>query len=273
MIKKREKNPKKQYKIYQRKSSNSTTSLDRATKILTCLVNEIDTANEISSFLEYSTSTVHRLLQSLKRLKWVVQDEFNHKFYLGPMITQLASDRIAAHKYLIMHARREMLRLSEFTEETVNLNVMVQMHYMLLHEISSLHDVKISEASKKLGQQFNGATAKVLFSQLEPEEMKVALKQIKIQRATENTVTDKKLLMKQIEEIWRQGYCVSIGERIPGAMCISVPIRYNYPACLSVVGPENRLRPKASEVIEELKTSVSRISSDINAVFSQKEGI
>lgn len=267
---KRENFPDKQkYSTHQGKSTNSSTSLDRATEILACIGNEINTITDIAGYLRYSTSTVHRLLQTLRRLNWVVLDDNNHKFYLGPMLTQLSSDRIAAHKYLIMHALREMVRLADITEETINLGVMVQMHFTLLHEISSSHNLRITAESKRLGQQYNGATAKVLISQLGREEMRTALKQLKLEQVTENTVTDKGILAKQLEEVKRQGYCLSRGERIPGAVCISVPIKqYICPACLSVVGPESRLGPKEGNVIKELKASAGRVSSDIATAFN-----
>ena len=257
------------FNTHQVKSASSSTSLDRATGILISLGNGINTVTDIARHLRYSTATVHRLLQTLKRLKWVIQDDHNHKYYLGPMITQLFSNRVGAHKYVIMHALQEMERLADFTEETISLTVMVQMHCTLLHEIISPHNLAISESIKKSGPPFNGAMGKVLLSQLEPEELKVTLKQIKVGRDTENTVIDKKLLMKQIEDIWRQGYCLTCFERIPGVVCISVPInRYFCPACLSVVGPESRLRPKAEKVIIELKASSRRISGDIATAFS-----
>jgi len=36
---------------------------------------------------------------------------------------------------------------------------------------------------------------------------------------------------------------------------------------LSVVGPESRLQPRAEEVIEEIKASSGRISSNIAGIF------
>ena len=81
---------------------------------------------------------------------------------------------------------------------------------------------------------------------------------------TGNNVTDRKVLIAQLKVIKRQGYAVSYGERIAGAMCISAPIKhYSYPVALSVLGPENRLKPRAAEIKEELVTSAARITNSI----------
>jgi IclR family KDG regulon transcriptional repressor len=269
----REKNPNiRKYTTDSSKSSTVSTSLHRATNILSCLSNGINTISDIASYCKYSISTVHRLLQTLKELNWVVQDNNNRMYYLGPLITQLASNHNAAHKYLIMHSLREMMRLSDVTEETVNLGIMIQLHYVLLYDIPSQHDLRIIEESKRLGPLYIGATAKALLSLLGDEELRTSLKHIKFDYVTENTETDKKVLLAQIMEVRQQGYCVTYGERIPGAVCISAPIRnYICPAALSIVGPENRLKLRVNGVISELKGSAERISADIIKANMEKE--
>jgi IclR family transcriptional regulator, KDG regulon repressor len=245
-------------------SAVGTTQLRRATEILSCLSLDINTVTDIAVYCLYNVSTVHRVLQTLKGLNWVIQDDNNHKYYLGPMVTQLAANRIASHKYLIMHSIREMERLAKVTEESVNLGVMVQMHYTLLYEISSLHNLRITEESKRLIQLFTGATAKVLFSQLNDDELVEALTRLKFDAITEYTIVDKKLLLKQIKEIRQKGYCITRGERIPGAVCIAAPIpQYMYPVSLGIVGPEERLKNRADDIVKELLASVNRISQNI----------
>jgi DNA-binding IclR family transcriptional regulator len=271
----REKNSnRRKYITNSSKSATVSTSLHRATDILSCLSNGINTITDIAGYCKYSTSTVHRLLQTLKELEWVVQSENNHEYYLGPLVARLSSNQIAAHRYLIMQALREMIHLASSTEETVNLGVMFQLHFTLLHEIPSKHDLRITEESKRLGPLYIGATAKVLLAQLDDIELKTTLRHLNFTRVTDKTVTDKELLIAQLQECRRQGYCVTYGERIPGAICISAPIKnYICPASLSIVGPENRLGPRINEVAEELIASVKRISSDIAESFKEKEVI
>jgi len=251
------------------RTSNVSTLLHRSTNILTCLSNDINTITDIAGYCKYSTSTVHRLLQSLKELNWIIQDGGRHKYYLGPLVLQLASNRIAAHKYLIIHALGEMERLADITEETINLAIMLNLNYNIIHAIPSKHDLRIIEENKRIGPIYTGATAKVMLSQLSDEELQITLRYIKFERFTENTVTDKAVLLEQVKEIRRKGYCVTYGERINGALCISAPVKnYLCPASLSIVGPENRLKARVKEVVEELKSSAGSISLDIAEALS-----
>jgi chromosome segregation protein len=100
------------------------------------------------------------------------------------------------------------------------------------------------------------------------KKLQTLLSIINIIAVTERTVTDKKLLLAQIMDVRKTGYSVSHSERIPGTICISVPVyTYSLPVALSVVGPDIRLQPRVREVIQELKASSIRISKNITDIF------
>jgi DNA-binding IclR family transcriptional regulator len=246
----------------------TTGSIPHATSILICLSNDIHALTEIARQCNLGKSTVHRVLKLLEQSQFVVQDSINRRYYLGPLITQLASNPITTHEYLIMYANEEMKHLSQISEETVALDIMIGIQHFPLHEVTSKHDLKVTQESRMSGPLQAGASVKVLLSQFNDKQLKIALDSMNITRSTERSVTNKELLMAQIKEIRQQGYAVSYGERIPGALCISAPIKnYILPVSLSVVGPENRLQPRAKEAIEEIKASSGRISSNIAGIF------
>jgi len=249
----------------QQDKSYTNTSLVRATNILLCLSNGTNTNTEISRYCKYSTSTVHRLLNVMKELRWVVQDRMNHKYYLGPVANELIANQGNAHRFLLAHALQEMGRLSNLSEETINLSVLVQLRSVLLHAIPSKQELIITEMDSGYGMLFAvGATAKVLLAQLEEKEIREVLRKIDLAELSGKIVTDRDRLMAQLKGIKARGYGISSGERIAGAICISAAINnYSHPAALSILGPESRLRPRLEEIKDELLTSVRRISHNI----------
>jgi IclR family acetate operon transcriptional repressor len=269
-----EKNPNRREKhIFTGRSTADSTSLRRATNILNCLSNDVNTITDVAAYLGYSTSTVHRLLQNLNALGWVVQEENNHKYYIGPMITHLSSNQIASHKYLIMHAIHEMNHLSEITGETITIVTMVQLRHVLLHEIPSTYSLKITQESKMTSPSYAGAVAKMLLAQLGDKELNATLKHIKNDQIDVKTEINPELMMSQLKAISGQGYCVTCGERTPGSLCISAAIKnYFCPTTLNILGLENRLRPNLNQYIKELQASTSRISKDIADAFDNKGG-
>ena len=243
-------------------------SISRAASILFCLSDGVSTLTDIASYCKLSKSTVHRLLKALEQSNLATQDPINHKYYVGPLLTGLVLSPQITHGYLIMCAVEEMKHLSDIVEDTVTLDAMIAVKPMPLYEIPSKHDLRVIEDSGRAGPMFAGARAKVMLSQLSDDELKIALKNINIIPVTKDTVTDKDLLMAQMDDIRRQGYAITYGERIAGAVCLSAPIKdYICPVALSVIGPESRLRQKANSIIKELKASAGRISDSVVEVF------
>jgi DNA-binding IclR family transcriptional regulator len=249
-------------------------SISRAASILICLDNGFNTITDIASCCKLSKSTVHRLLKALEETYIVSQDPINHHYYLGPLVTRLSTKQQNTHEYLIISSVEEMKYLADIAEETVTLAVMNGIQYAHLHEILSKHDLRVTEEGRRVRPFFAGATTKVLLSQLNDEELKIAIRNIRITPVTRNTVTDKDILMTQVKKVRRQGYAISKGEAIEGALAISAPIRdYVIPAALSIVGPENRLQPRVASLTEELQASASHISNTMAEIFQAKEAV
>lgn len=243
-------------------------SLERATNILLCLNNGINTNTEIAKRCRYSTSTVHRLLHVLKNLGWVIQDNINHRYYPGSIINQLSANQSSAHRYLLINAVQEMGHLSVISGETINLSVMVQLRSILLHSIPSEQELRVTETDSGYGSLFAvGATGKALLSQLSDDEIREVLYRVDLKKVSKNIVTDRRELITQLYDIRRQGYAISYGERIPGAMCVSAVIKnYTYPVALSVLGLESRIKPRVREITEALLAGAGRISQVIGNI-------
>ena len=110
------------------------------------------------------------------------QDTITHRYYLGPLITRIASDPQTNHHYLINCSMEEITHLWDFSGETVELNIMVGLQYVRLYEIQSKYELKVVAGPDPVGPIYVGATAKVLLSQLDDNELRTALKNIKIRK-------------------------------------------------------------------------------------------
>jgi DNA-binding IclR family transcriptional regulator len=239
-------------------------SVHRAIDILTCLSNGTNTLTEITICSKLTKPTVYRVLQTLEELFMVTQDPVTRRYYLGPLVTKLASNPRTNHYYLITCAMEEIKQLWDVTGENVELNIMVGSQYDRLYEITGKHKLKVYEGEDPVGPVFVGSAAKVLLSQLNDKELKLVMSNISIKQVTEYSVTDKKKLIGQIKETRQKGYAISYGERIAGALCISAPVKsYYWPVALSLVGPESRLAPRAEDAIKKVTASAELITKNV----------
>jgi DNA-binding IclR family transcriptional regulator len=241
-------------------------SITSAALILNSLGEGRNSAAMILEYSRLSKSTVHRLLKALVEAQLVIHDPVKRKYYLGELITKLASSPQISHEYLISCAHEEMEHLLETGGETVNLSIMVGLKCISVHVVPSKKDLRVVEEAREIRSIHAGAAGKVLLSQLTNNELKNVLQRIKLVAITENTVVDKEELLFQLKRIRQQGYHICTGERIIGAMGISTPVKnYTLPVALSIVGPEVRMKPRVKELLDALLTSSSSISREIQS--------
>lgn len=241
-------------------------SLNRATKILMCLSADVHSIKEIAARCDYHPATVHRMLKTLEEADWVRQNPRNRQYYLGPLVSELTTNLVSPHKILVTSALHDLLYLSSVTGETINLGIMMDYRYVLLHEIPSKHGLKFTNSTLPYGNPTLGATGRVLLSQLSDQDIQQSLPSAPPQYDANKEIINNESLMSQIMKIRKTGYCVSQGEVTDGAICISAPIRnYIYPAALSIIGSEDRMSSNIDGISAELVTCTNRISSAIIA--------
>jgi IclR family KDG regulon transcriptional repressor len=251
--------------------SSAIRSVYRAVDILVCLSNGINSLTDITNHTKLTKPTVFRLLKTLEELRMVTQDPITHQYYLGPLINQIASNPETNHHYLITCALGELKQLWEFSGETVELDIMVGLQYRRIYAITSRYELKVESVPDTAGPVFVGAAAKVLLSQLDDVELKTALKHIKIRHVTDHSVINRAELMSQVKAVRDKGYSISFGERIEGAMSISIPVSgYFWPVALAIVGPVARFQPKADKYLKESLASAGRISDNLTEFFQEK---
>jgi IclR family transcriptional regulator, KDG regulon repressor len=242
--------------------------IHRAAKVITCISNGVNTLSEIADFCRLSKSTVHRLLKALEKSSFIMYNAFNRQYLIGTLITDIAARPETYHDYLKICAGKEMEELAAITEETVMMNVMVGLRQVRVMAILSKHDLRVVEGSRQAAYIFGGAGSQVLLAQLKDDELKTALNHLKLEKLTGLTVSNNETLLARIQKIRKQGYAISSGERLPGAIGVAAPVRnYVLPLALLIIGPECRMKDKTTNIVDLLLTIADRISFNLIDIF------
>lgn len=247
---------------------NHTTykSISRAANILTCLSDGKNSVTEIAQQCELSKPTVSRLLQALEKSNLAIRNPIHRKYFLGSLLNRLVANPKTTHLNLITLSIEEMNQLSKMCGETVILGIFVGIQNIRLHIIPSIHNIRVYDDDNfdLASQNLEGAAIKVSLSQLKPGELASVMDYIQSFSMIRNSDFDKKQFYLQLNQIREQGYATSRGEKLAGALAISVPIKgYHYPAALSVVGIESRFQARMTELVPEIIASSNRISKKL----------
>lgn len=252
---------------------NTVKSVLRATNILICLSKDINTVTGIANYCKLSKTTAQRLLRTLTEVHLATQDNYTRRYYMGHLINQLASNQQSANQSLILGSLEDMEHLFKIFNETVTLCILVGLQQITLHDIASNYELKVMEKDSVKIISFWGATSRALLSQLQDTDLHLIMKYINLSRQIEVTITNKQKLITLVKQARKNGYSISVNEIVNGAMGISVPIKgYIYPAALTILGPTNRLKPKADLMIEKLKSSANHISNKFSETVTKRRG-
>jgi len=239
-------------------------SIDRAALILACISKGTTTVSDIAAQCRLGKSTVHRLLNALREAGLVMQDPVNRDYLFGDLLSQLVTNPRMTHEYLVRAAEPEMRFLGEYTQEAVSLGIKSGIKSVSLQNIPSTHALRVVDEVKFQGELYAGAMGRVLLSQLGNAEVQRLGQFFRVELQETSGRFSEARFLEDIERVREQGYAVSGGERVPGAMCITVPVKYYHvPAILSILGPESRLTPRTREYLDLLLAGANRIGQRI----------
>jgi IclR family acetate operon transcriptional repressor len=235
-------------------------SIDRAALILQCIADGVTTVSDIAARCRLGKSTVHRLLNALLDAGLVMRDPVNRDYLFGDLLSQLVTNPRTTHEYLVRAAEPEMRLLGEYTKEAVSLGIKSGVNSISLRSIPSTHALRVVDEAKFQGELYAGAMGRMLLSQLGSAELQRIGQFFRVELAEANGDFNEARFLEDIEHVRGQGYAVSGGERVAGAMCITVRVwHYHAPVVLSILGPESRLTPRTREYLDLLLAAANRI--------------
>lgn len=232
--------------------SSTTRSVERTLDVLECFISEEKelSLTEISERIGLSLSTVHRLVNTLTNRQYLIRNESNKKYFLGPKVMQLGSSALSIiQNDLRSIAYPYLYRLYERFHESVGLYVIEGDHRLCIDRIQSTQVLRNVVSIGQMIPLSLGGVGNVMLAYM-PLEM--------VKSIIPNYSSD---MEKKLEKIRQDKYYISYGERIPGIVAIAVPILNslgNFVCSLNISGPEIRFSKDSMEEKVSFVTDVGR---------------
>jgi len=240
-------------------------ALDRALDVLEALAAEREPLRlvELSSRLGLHKSTVHRLLSTLGRRRYVEREAATGRYRLGLKVFELGS-WFFNRMELRQEARPFLQALVDQTLETVHLGILDEGQVIYIEKVESPQTVRMYSELGKRAPAHCTAMGKVLLAYLSADELDHIITQRGLTRFTSNTITDREQLKDHLGRVAAQGFAVDDTEHEEAIRCVAAPVR-NYRgevvAALSVSAPAVRLtRERIGQVAELARATALRIS-------------
>lgn len=204
---------------------------------------------ELAREMGHGKSGIYKILLTLVEEGFVVKNDNNKKYSLGPAVFRLG--HVYSEQKRIWNVAEPIMRgISEITKETVSIGILEGNDAILAYKIESPHAIRLY---RKVGRKYPlnaGAIGKLLAAYNDPKKIEQLLLSSELKRRTPNTIVDPQILKEEYQRIRDRGYAISDEENTLGAFGISAPIWNKYDeviACLCLAGPKEHFKGKKIE--------------------------
>lgn len=231
--------------------------LARGIEILTLMVDsgkQYYGVRELGSRLGVSASTAHRLLADLEELGMVARTS-EGSYRLGMEFLRLAWT--ANTRFPLREAADDILReLTGRSGESSFFAVYNEQRRQLMFAVSveSSHPLRYTVPQGVWLPLHAGASGLAILAFL-PREAQDEIAQGKLDPLTDRTVVDGERLVERLAQIRRDGYAISHGERIDGAIALAAPVLGPANAVIGDIGitiPESRFNATTTSELAAL---------------------
>ncbi len=215
-------------------------SLERGLAILGCFTPKRPVLGiaDIADDLGMSRSTTHRYVITLVALGYLEQGA-SRKYRLGLRVTDLGMSALNSTG-LREHAHPYLEELRQRTSYTTSLGVLDGTDVLFVDRVRSFRrGVDETGLDLHTGSRLPAyctAMGKLLLASLPESEQRDLIAEMKLAKRGPNTITGKKALLDELEEIQSAGFAVDDQELAPEVYAIAVPVRNEARDVVAAVG-------------------------------------
>jgi len=224
--------------------SESIRAVDRALDILLCFTKQSPhlSLTQIAEQVRMNKSTVHRLLGTLEKRRFVQRDPETGLYHLGIRLLQVAYLSLE-HNDLRQHAAPFLRSLCEQHRETITLSVLDDADVVFLDVVESPQRVKLAASTGQRLPAFATAAGKAMLAYL-PEPTVRKILERGMQPFTFRTIQSVEVFLDALAQIREQGFAMAEQEYEDGIDAVAAPIldSNSLPVgAIAVTGPAYRL--------------------------------
>jgi IclR family KDG regulon transcriptional repressor len=244
-------------------------SLDRALNILDILADRDGAVGltELANEMGLDSSTVYRLVATLRAHGYAQQDETDKRYALGPKAIELGQKALA--KFTLRSRGAPFVReLASKTGETAHLVTIVGGQAVYVDKRIGSGPLTISAQIGGLALPYCTATGKAIAAHLTEAELDRLLSETELRRLTERTIVDPEVLREHLRTVRAQGYAVDNEEYHPGIRCVGAPIFDHRGFVVGALG----ISASVATLVEEKMERCTAVLLDVAGRLSESMG-
>lgn len=242
-------------------------SIKRASDILALFIDEKKPLGitDFSRKLGLPKTTIASIAATLLGIGYLEKDPFTGKYRLGPQIFQLGM-KFATNTDLVTIARVWMERLCFQFMEPVNMGMLVGDKAMIVMRIEPENRYMVFPQAGSVIPFHTTCIGKTLLAYMDNEKRESILTGYSFNQLTPNTITTRKLFLKELDQVKNTGVAYDNQESIQGLAGIGGPI-FNHTgtvvAAYAITGNSENIGRKKDNIVESVRITTQQVSAQL----------
>lgn len=214
--------------------------------------------SELAATVELPVSTVHDYLRALRSTGHVRKDDTEYR--ISTRFLEIGH-RDRRQREIYTAAAEELPAAAEESGEQVTLIIQEDGDGVLLAVAEGALAVDLPAYPGARVPLYANAGGKAILAHVSPDRLDGLLDRQAFKPITKRTVTDRDVLLEELETVRERGYAIDRGERIAGFICIAVPVLDRQDVIrgsICVCGPESRM---SEDRREEILPTIQRVAN------------
>jgi DNA-binding IclR family transcriptional regulator len=193
--------------------------------------------SELAQRVGYSKSTTHGLVQALLRVGALDQNLQRKKFFLGPIVAELAF-RSWNYFRVVEKAQPYLDELRDQIGETVFLGALSRARSLIMATAEAATPLKISSPPGTTIPLLAGAVGKIFLALHSENQVLQIIREVGLPRFTAASIADEQTYLNELAQVRRQGYALDNEEYLAGVRAVAVGLgnHRGLPLAVWVVG-------------------------------------
>lgn len=246
-----------------------TQSVHRALSVLEVLVAHAPDAalGQIAKAAELSSATTYRILQTLVTDGYAIALE-GGRYSPGTKILALAGQVMTSMDYSIA-ARSALLKLQEFTPETIHFGVLAGNHAQYADKLEGRRPYRLASVIGMTLALHCTSIGKAILAHLPEDQAHRLITTSPLTANTPKTITDPERLQRELEWVREKGFAIDDEEDREGVRCIAAPVFDQFGYAMGAVGvsaPAIHLTfPEAMALAPRVIAAAAEVSTALGA--------
>ncbi|MBZ4643483.1 MAG: IclR family transcriptional regulator, regulon repressor [Deferribacteres bacterium] len=226
--------------------------------------------SEIGARLGLTRSNVNKLLATLESFGYVEHNRYTGNFRLGVKTFQIAQAYL--NKLSLIDISMQFLtELRDLTGESAYISVLRGSRVVYLNLVETNKSVRVLPRIGNVGPAYATATGKAQMAFMDKKDFEKYFAQEKLVKITNNTIDNYDELVKEIEDVRKNGFAIDDEEYEIGVRCVGAPV-FNFMgkviAGISISAPKERLTKE--KMLNEISQMVKSVAQRLSVKFGYR---